>query len=523
MRSKDLRKLISSLSPEAGLVSVSGSQEGKCAGIAYDSREALEGWLFVALPGHRADGHDFVPDALARGASAVVVGRDPREVPGLSEREGVTVIAVRDPRRALADLAREFYDDPASKLTLVGVTGTNGKTTTTFLMRSIFKKAGYETGLVGTIQYMVGDEVLPSKNTTPESLDLQRLFRSMVDRGVTHVAMEVSSHAIAMGRIVGSRFAAGIFTNLTQDHLDFHGTLENYAATKAKFFAGLSGPGEDGRPAVAVVNADDPYHRTMIAGTRARVVKYGVDREADYSARDIEVGGKGTHYTLVTPEGEMPVRLGLAGRFNVYNSLGAIACAVSLGIPLEAAVGAVEEMKAVSGRFELVDQGQDFTVVVDYAHTPDGLENVLRTARALSGERLITVFGCGGDRDRGKRPIMGEIASRYSDIVIVTSDNPRSEDPEAICREIEPGVLKGMNSPEGYRIKDYRIEVDRREAIAMAISLARPGDIVVIAGKGHETYQIFRDRTIHFDDREVARECLSQLERIPSDARHVQR
>lgn len=521
MISKNLKKLASSLSAEAGLVSVSGPQEGECTGITYDSREAREGWLFVALPGHKADGHEFVSDALARGASAVVVSRDPREVPGLSGKEGVTVMVVKDSRRALADLAREFYDDPTSKLTLVGVTGTNGKTTTTFLMRAIFEKAGYKTGLVGTIQYMVGDEVLPSKNTTPESLDLQRMFRSMVDRGVTHVAMEVSSHAIAMGRIVGSRFSAGIFTNLTQDHLDFHGTLENYAATKAKFFAGLPGPGQDGGPAVAVVNADDPYHRVMIADARARVVKYGVDHEADYLAKAIEVSGKGTRYTLVTPAGEMPVRLGLAGRFNVYNSLGAIACAVSLGIPLEIAVSAAEELRSVSGRFELVDQGQDFTVVVDYAHTPDGLENVLKTARALSDGRLITVFGCGGDRDRGKRPIMGEIAAKYSDIVIVTSDNPRSEDPEAICREIEPGVVKGMDSAEGYRIKDYRIEVDRREAIEMAISVAKPGDIVVIAGKGHETYQIFRDRTIHFDDREVARECISQLRGTPSGARHV--
>lgn len=518
---KDLTRLIGSLSPEAGLMSVSGPRDGKCAGITYDSREAREGWLFVALSGHKADGHEYVPDALARGASAVVVSRDPSEVPGLEEKANVTVIAVRDSRRALADISREFYDDPTSKLTLVGVTGTNGKTTTTFLMRAIFEKAGYKTGLVGTIQYMVGDEVLPSKNTTPESLDLQRMFRAMVDRGVTHVAMEVSSHAIAMGRIVGSRFSAGIFTNLTQDHLDFHGTLENYAATKARFFASLAGPGDDGGPAVAVVNADDPYHRTMIADTRARVVKFGVDRDADYLARDIKVGGKGTSFVLMTPSGEVPVRLGLAGRFNVYNSLGAIACAVSLGIPLEVAVGAAEELKAVSGRFELVDQGQDFTVVVDYAHTPDGLENVLRTARALSDDRLISVFGCGGDRDRGKRPIMGEIAAKYSDIVIVTSDNPRSEDPEAICREIEPGVAKGMNSPEGYRIKDYRIQVDRRKAIAMAISLAKPGDTVVIAGKGHETYQIFRDRTIHFDDREVAREFLSQLERTPSGHGHV--
>lgn len=490
---------------------ISGPGEVEITSLAYDSRRVKPGGLFVAIRGFVHDGHQFVPDALSRGARAVVADS---EVPVPS---GVTLVRVTDPREALALLSAQFYDWPARHLRMIGVTGTNGKTTTTNLIRRLLQAAGYRVGLIGTINNYVGEEILPVERTTPESLDLQELLYHMVQAGCSHAVMEVSSHALELKRVLGCKYDLAVFTNLTQDHLDFHKTLEMYRNAKARLFENLGreigvgpelySPGGTGQ--VAVVNVDDPSGRVMAERTRARVVTYGVDLPADICAASIQVGSQGVSYRLLTTAGEADLKLRLTGRFNVYNSLAAVGAALSEGVGLGTIRTTLEAIPGVAGRFEAVDIGQDFGVFVDYAHTPDGLENILETASEFAKGRILLVFGAGGDRDRTKRPIMGELAARYADFSIVTSDNPRSEDPEAIMKDIETGVHRVTQDPGR-----YRLEADREKAIEEVIMMARKDDVVLIAGKGHETYQIFRDRTIHFDDREVAGEKLrARLER----------
>jgi UDP-N-acetylmuramoyl-L-alanyl-D-glutamate--2,6-diaminopimelate ligase len=452
--------------------------------LAYDNRSVSPGSLFFCVRGITRDGHEFAPDAIARGAVALVVER-PLEL-------GVPEVLVEDVRAAMAPAAARFNGDPSATLNVVGITGTNGKTTTAFLVRELLESSGIQTGLLGTVKSVVGGVEHEVQRTTPEAIDLQRDFRAMLDGGDIACAMEVSSHALELRRVDETHFAATIFTNLTQDHLDFHLTMEDYFAAKRRLF--------DGRAPAEVINVDDPYG-VRLADARTGATTFALDREADYRALNVETGVTGSTFIARTPEGEIEVRTPLRGRFNVYNALGALAAACTLDVSLATAVAALERAGMVPGRFEAVDAGQLFAVLVDYAHTPDSLENVLRAARTLTEGRLHVVFGAGGDRDRSKRPLMGETAKRLADRVIVTSDNPRSEDPEVIIAEI----LQGSGD-------DVEHDADRGRAIEQAISTAEPGDVVVIAGKGHEQGQEFADGfKLPFDDVTVARQLLSKI------------
>ena len=447
-------------------------------GLAYDNRAVEPGTLFFCVPGFTRDGHDFAADAVARGAAALVVAR-PLDA-------GVPEVRVADVRAAMAVAAARFYGDPTASLPVVGVTGTNGKTTTAFLIRALFEAAGRQCGLLGTVTSVIAGAERPTVRTTPEAIDLQRTFREMLDGGDRACAMEISSHALELRRADGVHVAVAIFTNLTQDHLDFHPTMEDYFQAKRRLFASqLTG--------VRVVNVDDPYGRRL-AQEFPDAVTFGIGGDATYRAVGVRAGFSGTDCTFETPDGPFEVRVPLPGRFNVLNALGAWAAARSLDVP----VSALPAEARVPGRFEPVDEGQPFAVLVDYAHTPDSLENVLRAARELAGGRVIAVFGAGGDRDRGKRPLMGEIGARLADVCLVTSDNPRSEDPEAIIAEIVAGAGREVEH-----------DADRRRSIARAVALAEPGDVVVIAGKGHEQGQEFAGgRKEPFDDVAVAREAL---------------
>jgi UDP-N-acetylmuramoyl-L-alanyl-D-glutamate--2,6-diaminopimelate ligase len=487
------RRALSDLASAAGdlLVRVDGRAE--VSGLAYDSSKVTPGDLFFCIPGTRADGHAFAGAAAEAGAAALCVER-PVEV-------ALPVLVVTDARRAMGRVAGAFYGDPASKLELLGVTGTNGKTTTAFLVDAILRADGRTTGLVGTIETRVAGTARPGVRTTPESLDLHALFAEMVEAGVGSVAMEVTSHALALDRVEGLRFRAAAFTNLTQDHLDFHDGMEDYFEAKRKLFVAE-------RLERGAINVDEVYGRRLLDVTDVPCVGFGTGPEADVRAADVELGPAGSTFRIVTPDGEVRVTSALAGSFNVSNCLAAAATCLQAGIGLDAIEAGLGSGVSVPGRFESVDAGQDFSVIVDYAHTPDSLDNVLRAARGLaerSGGRVVALFGCGGDRDRGKRPLMGAVAARLADYVVVTSDNPRSEDPAAILDEILEGVL--AERPSG----PDAVLVDRREAIATAVRAAEPGDVVVIAGKGHETGQQFRDHTIPFDDRVVAREALEQV------------
>lgn len=465
-------------------------------GLSYDSREVRPGDLFVCWQGMRHDGHRFVAEALARGAVAAVVER-PVPVDG-------DLIVVPDGREALARLSAAFYGFPSRRLRVIGVTGTNGKTTTTHLIKAVLEQAGHKVGLIGTIHHLVGNEVLDTRRTTPESLDLQRLLFHMAERGMEYAVMEVSSHAVALKRVVGTEFDVAVFTNLSQDHLDFHADLEEYAAAKAQFIASLTSEGTKPRKA-AVINMDDSRAQQMSAVANVPVVGYGIHAATDVVASDVQVRPEGVSFDAATPAGSLSLRLQLTGRFNVYNSLAAVAVGWHEGVPLPFIRSGLEQVPGIPGRLERIDRGQSFTVLVDYAHTPDSLENVLQTCRSFAPGRIIVVFGCGGDRDREKRPLMGQVAARLADLVIITSDNPRSEDPAAIAADIEAGVRAG-----GKRAGEYEVVLERRDAIRSAVDAARPGDIVLIAGKGHETTQEFHDRVVHFDDREEAARVLRE-------------
>lgn len=454
--------------------------------IAYDSRNVRPGSLFVAIKGGRYDGHNFIAQAVKLGAAAVVV--ESRQ-PGLDPR--IAQVLVENPRLALARMSGRFYGDPSRKLKLIGITGTNGKTTTSYLLESIFSQAGVKTGLIGTIEYRVDGEKFAAERTTPESLDLQQILATMVDRGVGAAVIEISSHALQLRRVDGCVFAGRIFTNLSQDHLDFHGNLEDYFKAKARLFIDSSfGLG------VRLVNTDDVFGKRL-AGKVRDLLTFGL-KGADYTAANIVSSNSMTTFELLGAEEPLRIRSRLIGRFNLMNLIAAAAAAHELGVSDTDIAAGIWNVEHVPGRFEAVVCGQEFQVLIDYAHTPDGLEKVLAAARLLADHhRLITVFGCGGDRDQGKRPIMGEIAARLSDVAIITSDNPRSEDPEAIIEDIVSGVRLADGSK-------CEVVVERRAAIKAAIRQAVAGDVVVIAGKGHENYQIIKDKVIPFSDTKTA-------------------
>lgn len=490
---------LSDLFREIDVIETRGNLTSGISGISYDSRKVQPGYAFVCIEGYQTDGHAYVKAAIDKGAAAIVAQK------GVEVPEGIPLVLVRDSRKALALMGAAFAGYPARKLNMVGVTGTNGKTTTAFLVEEIFKEAGCKTGLIGTIMNKIGDKVLPVTNTTPESLDLQLLLKEMVENAVSHIVMEVSSHALELDRVAGVEFDTAVFTNITQDHLDFHKTMENYLEAKKKLFSNLQPNSAKGREKHGIVNIDDPHAKDIIAAASSQVITYGVEHDCDIRAHHISLQAHGVTFDVSTPRGDITLALHLTGLFNVYNALAAVAVGFVNDIDLEVIKIALEAVKGVPGRLEKVDEGQSFMVFVDYAHTPDGLENIIKAAREFTKGRIITLFGCGGDRDRTKRPIMGEIAAKLSDYAVLTSDNPRTEDPLMILSQVETGVRRAAGPDK------YSVIPDRREAIKYAIGMAKPGDVVLIAGKGHETYQLVQDKVLHFDDREVAREVLQAL------------
>ncbi len=484
-------------------------------GIAYHSKQIDKGFLFAAIRGLEADGHQFIEEAIRRGAG-VVVSEEAREV---SDR---TLILVPNSRQALARISSNFYGDPSSRLKLIGITGTNGKTTTTYLLESIFKKAGYAVGVIGTINYRFGQKITPAPNTTPESLDLQRILWEMLKAGTSHVIMEVSSHGLDLDRVFGCHFDGVVFTNLTSEHLDYHKTLEQYFESKKKLFSDSLVRSRK-KKRFAVTNLDDPRGEKIVKGIDLPVIRYGLGPSCDVAADQVASSFQGLACRVRTPNGDLSIRSKLVGDFNVYNILAAVSVGIGMEIPLETLKQGVEGLEGVSGRFENVENARDLHVIVDYAHTHDALERVLLGLKRIvengtqSHGKMITVFGCGGDRDRTKRPLMGEVAGKYSDLAILTSDNPRTEDPLAILEEVEKGFkalpLKEW-SPNEIRLwrskKGYLKVPDRREAIRTAIRLAQPSDTVLIAGKGHEDYQIIGKKRFPFDDRIEAQKALEE-------------
>jgi len=471
-----------------------GLEQG-ITGVQYDSRQIGPGNIFVCIQGYRTDGHLYIEEALSKGAVGLVIEKD------ISPAPGIPFARVNSSRLALALMSANYYDHPGEDLTLIGVTGTNGKTTTTHMIEAVLGAGGGLTGIIGTICNKVGEESLPVERTTPESLDLQCLLAKMKAARVKTVSMEVSSHALSLQRVAACPFDVGVFTNITQDHLDFHRDMEEYLAAKMLLFESLGRDRIKERPCYAVINSDDEAAPRIINCTRAPVITYGIHSKADVKAEQVRLTSEGSSFVVFHSKGDFPIITHLPGEFNVYNSLAAISVGLREGIAVDAIREAIEKMKGVPGRFEVVDEGQKFTVVVDYAHTPDGLENVLKTARRIAGGRLITVFGCGGDRDAGKRPVMGRISGERSDYTVITSDNPRSEDPKKIEEQIEAGLRRIENAR-------YTVITDRRQAIRHALLRAGEGDFVVIAGKGHETYQVVGSAVLPFDDRQVAREIL---------------
>lgn len=457
-------------------------------GIAYDSRKVLKGYLFVCIKGYETDGHLYIENAIQNGAAAILV-QD--EVASLS----VPCLRTDDTRKALAQMAANFYDHPEHKLKPIAVTGTNGKTTVTTLIKSILEFAGKNVGLIGTNANMIGSTVLPTERTTPESLELYELFARMVEEGMEYVVMEVSSHSLFLNRVYGIPFAVAAFTNLTQDHLDFHETMENYFLAKQILFTMCH---------TAVINIDDAYGQRLAAEAYCPAITYSIDAESDLQARDCRISPRGVIFSLTTADNtELSVRLGIPGKFSVYNCLAAFSVCQALGIDSQKIADALLIAKGVPGRAENVYTGTDYTVLIDYAHTPDGLENIIKTVKGFAQGRVVTLFGCGGDRDPVKRPIMGKIAGELSDFCIITSDNPRTEEPMSIISQIEAGMKETSCS--------YTVIENRRDAIRYALAEAQSGDCIILAGKGHETYQIIGKEKRHFDEREVIRDILAEL------------
>lgn len=484
---KPLSDLIKGIEVQA----VSGDSDVVILGMAMDSRHVQPGDLYACVPGFKVDGHDFAVSAISSGAVALLVERFlPLEIPQ---------VKVSNVREVMGLLAANIYGQPSKQLELVGVTGTNGKTTITYLIEKIGIKQGQKVGIIGTLGSRIDGRDIPGDRTTPEAIEVQKLLGEMVVEGVNLAVMEVSSHALDLGRVVGCEFDAGIFTNLTQDHLDYHKTMEDYLYAKSRLFTSLKGTKF---PKVSILNGDDPAFFELSHASVAPVVSYGIDNAADYRAENLEVSTEGVRFEVRFRDRVQKIWYATPGIFSVYNALAAFTWGVERGYDSQVIAEALADISGVPGRFESVRLGQPFQVIVDYAHTPDGLENVLRTAKDFTKGRLITIFGCGGDRDRSKRALMGEVASQWSDFLVVTSDNPRTEDPDQIIQEVLTGV-SGV---------DYVAVRDRREAIWTACRMAKPGDTILIAGKGHETYQIFGAEVHPFDDREVAREAVRGLE-----------
>ncbi len=485
----NLSHIIQDLTP----VNIKGKLDLNIKEIGYDSRKLKSDSLFICIEGFKDDGHKYINQAIKKGAKAVVIEKK------LSYySKDITYIRVKNSREAMAKIAAVFFDYPLTELSLIGVTGTNGKTTTTYLIKSILEKAGYKTGLIGTIKNIINNRSLPAVRTTPESLDLYRIFKELVENGVDYTIMEVSSHALDLKRVYNMDFKVAVFTNISQDHLDYHKSIEDYLAAKSLLFKQLESDG------TAVVNIDNKFCDKIIEAVTGKVLRYSINNKSDLMASEIVLTPRKAEFTVT---GKGRIKLNLTGRFNIYNALAAIGAGYSLGIQFKIIKEGLEKNEGVAGRFELIDCGQDFAVIVDYAHTPDGMKNVLTTAREFVKGDIIVIFGCGGDRDRGKRPQMGKIAMQYADYCILTSDNPRSEDPFKILEQIEAGI----ENKKGNFL--YMVIPDRKEAIFQGIEKANKNDTVIIFGKGHETYQIFKNKTIHFDDREEAQEALTLLKK----------
>lgn len=455
--------------------------------VEYDSRKVLKGDLFFCIEGFKVDGHKFAAAAVKNGAAAIVCMQD------IEENLPCTIIKVKDSRKAMSLISANYYENPSHKFKLIGITGTNGKTTSTFMMKSILEEASKKVGLIGTIANYIGDKKMHSERTTPESLELQKLFYEMSSEGIDYCIMEVSSHSLSLDRVFGVEFSEAIFTNLTQDHLDFHKTFENYYEAKLKLFSSAKN---------SIINIDDEYGKRVYDDVNNNKITYSIEKAADVKAENINIHSRGACFDLVYKDNSVKVNLNLPGRYNIYNALGSAAACLNEGISLEHIKAGLEKV-TVPGRCEIVTKGNDlgFDVIVDYAHTPDGLENILKTAREFTEGRLISVFGCGGDRDKTKRPIMGRIGSDLSDIAVVTSDNPRTEEPAAIIEDIVKGIEKD----------NFIVVLNRAEAIKKAMCLAEKNDVIVIAGKGHEDYQILKDKVIHFDEREIIRDIIKEL------------
>lgn len=510
----ELKKLIEGIE----IKRMTGETRIEIEGIAYHSQQVRKGFLFAAVRGLKVDGHRFIEDALRRGAGAVLLEEE-RQIPHGTE------ILVPDSRRALAEISSNFYENPSSKVILIGVTGTNGKTTTTYLLESVFKKARHPVGVIGTINYRYGQTLVSAPNTTPESLDLQRILREMVDEGISHVIMEVSSHGLDLDRVHGCQFDGAIFTNLTQDHLDYHPSLAHYFESKRKLFSDRLTKSPKPRR-FAVINQDDPRGEAMIEGIDLPIYRYGLSSSCQISADEVTSTFEGLSCRIRTPKGLLSIRSKLIGGFNLYNLMAAVATGVAMNIPLEVLKEGIESLEGVSGRLEKVENRKGIHLLVDYAHTPDALERALLGLTSIleenrqaphREEKILTVFGCGGDRDRKKRALMGEAAARLSDLVVLTSDNPRTEDPLAILDEVEKGVRKAGSKKwtqgdlQTWRTgRGYLKILDRREAIRMAVRLAQPLDVVLIAGKGHEDYQIVGTKKVPFDDRIEAKKALEE-------------
>ena len=454
-------------------------------GITCDSRKVEKGFAFVCISGTAQDGHNYAQKAQQQGAAIII---SERKTGALNE------IIVPDTHEAYADMCANWFENPAKDLKLIGVTGTNGKTSVTYMLKSILESLGNKVGLIGTIQNMVGEQVIETKNTTPDAYELNRLFSLMKKQGCTYAVMEVSSHALDQKRVCNLCFEAAVFTNLTQDHLDYHLTMENYLAAKKKLFKMCK---------TAIINADDKYYESLTNGLDCRIVTYSMGDSATYSAKAVNYYPTSVEYELVSDTILNHIKFNTGGKFSVYNSMCAAVTAVELGLPITEVTKALADMTGIKGRAESVPTGRDFSIIIDYAHTPDGLKNILSTFRECKKNRVIALFGCGGDRDKTKRPIMGNIAVRYADYVIVTSDNPRSEEPMQIIKDILVGT-EGINTP-------VKVIENRIEAIKYAVSIAKTDDIIVLAGKGHETYQILKDTTIHLDEREIVAQALSEL------------
>lgn len=493
---KQLTLIIDKLINEIGQVQVLGDDKKVITDVTADSRVVENGSLFICLKGATVDGHKFLKMAVEKGAVAALVEDVPEEIPA-----GVTLLVVPDTRKAMEAVVPFFFDYPGKNMRMLGITGTNGKTTTTNIIRTVLRKAGYKVGLIGTINIMIEDEAVEAHNTTPDVVDLQKALFAMKNAGCDYVVMEVSSHALVLNRVAGCEYDCAVLSNITQDHLDFHKTLENYRDAKSLLFEGLANGVKENKN--AVFNMDDASSEIIKARTKVNCFTYGKEHTNDIYPISFNVQAKEMQLKLATPVGEMDLNLKITGEFNVYNVMSAVACLLAEKVEKEIICDVLNGFAGVPGRFQLVEAGQPYTVIVDYAHTPDGLDNVLKTARSITKGKLWAIFGCGGDRDNKKRPIMGGIALELADKVVVTSDNPRTEDPEAIIDEIFTALQEVPAGKEVFRISD------RREAIEYVLANAEADDVVMIAGKGHENYQILKDRTIHFDDREVVLEYWS--------------